>query len=321
LFLGGLVSYYAIRYLLDYHFLPALGKPIFDPYIERKFFTDQSFLYCNYTVYGLLYVFAIRAIEAQKNLRKKEKDNFTLQNQNLKLEKDKFLLQSQNLRLQNEKLKAEYNFLKAQINPHFLYNTLNFFYAKTATTDPKTAEGISLLTDIMRYSLQEGGPDSKVPLKDEIAHLKNYINLQQMRFNNTLNILFKDEVRAADCRVLPHIFITLVENAFKHGEINNPMYPLEISLTEKDDQLLFSVRNKIRNGPVDSQSTGVGLNNIRTRLKMEYGDAARLENSQTEDYFAVNFYVPFALLGRPPHKQEDQAGTNPVSFINQKIAL
>ncbi|HWR32172.1 MAG TPA: sensor histidine kinase [Chitinophagaceae bacterium] len=230
-------------------------------------------------------------------------------------------LQSQNLQLQNEKLKIQYDFLKAQINPHFLYNTLSFFYSKTAATDKQTAEGIALLTDIMRYSLQQGKADGKVELEDEVAHLNSYIRLQQMRFNNTLNIRFSIEAEPENYRILPHIFITLVENAFKHGEVNNPMHPLEISLAERNDSLVFTVSNKIRKGPVDSNSTGVGLNNVRSRIKMEYGEAALLENNTTKDFFTVSFSVQLALLKKKTEIQAPENESRSDLLIAKKIVL
>lgn len=309
LFFTGMFSYFIIRYLVEYYFLPSLGKPIFDPFVKRRFFTDHTFGYFNYSVYGLLYVFSSRAVKSQRDLLQSEKDKFALQKKNIELQTEKLLLQSQNLQLQNEKLKIQYDFLKAQINPHFLYNTLSFFYSKTLISDKETAEGIALLTDIMRYSLQQGEMDGKVELDDEVAHLNNYIRLQQMRFNNTLNIQFTNETEPESYRIVPHIFITLVENAFKHGVANNPLYPLQVRLYQKDGNIIFEVQNKISYGSKDNSGIGVGLQNIRSRLLMEYGDAAGLENRVKDDFFTVHLSIPIILLEKknniPEIKKQD----------------
>ncbi len=303
--LGGICFYYCFRYVVYKYILTAFFNY---PDIERidfQFWISGIWWVVHYFVYAWFYWYYKTSIQSTLEVSALQKNNLELQ--------------SQNLQLQNEKLKAEYDFLKAQINPHFLYNTLSFFYAKTLGTDKQAAEGIALLTDIMRYSLQQGEADGKVGLNDEVTHLNNYIRLQQMRFNNSLNIQFTELKEPERYRILPHIFITLVENAFKHGEVNNPVHPLIISLVEKDSKLVFSVINKIRYGPVDSNSTGVGLNNIRNRIKIEYGDSARLENSITNDFFSVHFSVPLSQLAKEyisPAK-----GVNPFPFISKNIAL
>lgn len=299
LFLGFYYLYYHYIIIFLGHGLYYKNMPL------RLFFTYSLDLFTKLLIYGSAVWYFERTITVQRKLRINERDRLNLEKKNLELENDKLALQSQNLQLQNEKLKIQYDFLKAQINPHFLYNTLSFFYSKTIANDRQTAEGIALLTDIMRYSLQQGGTDGKVALEDEVTHLANYMQLQQMRFNNTLNVLFDNTVDPAGCRILPHIFITLVENAFKHGEVNNPLHPLTVSLAIQDSDMVFLVKNKIRNGPSDSNTTGVGLNNIRNRIKMEYGGLAKLENNIKDNYFTVVFTVPMTLVRDVPAAPEN----------------
>ncbi len=245
--------------------------------------------YITYMFFAVGYFYVMKLSGIEFNLQSLNNEKLTLQNRNLDL-------QTQNLELQNQKLKIQYNFLKAQINPHFLYNTLSFFYSKTLISDKDTAEGIALLTDIMRYSLQQGEMDGKVKLGDEVTHLNNYIRLQQMRFNNTLNIEFTNDIESESYRILPHMFITLVENAFKHGIVNNPLHPLQIKLYQNGNDIVFQVYNKISNGSKGNSGIGVGLQNIQSRLRMEYGEAALLENHVKGDFFTVHLLIPITLL-------------------------
>ena len=106
--------------------------------------------------------------------------------------KQQKVLEEQKMQLEVEKSSANLNFLKAQINPHFLHNTLIFLYAKSLPYSPELSEGILTLSDIMRYALSEGNArDGKAPLKDEIEHVWNVIKINQLRFSNKLNVNFK----------------------------------------------------------------------------------------------------------------------------------
>ncbi|MBL7726178.1 MAG: histidine kinase [Dinghuibacter sp.] len=208
----------------------------------------------------------------------------------------------------NAKLTAEYNHLKAQVNPHFLFNTLNSFYSATEPVLPETAKGIMLLSDIMRYSLETGGHDGKVPLNDELLHLQYYIELMQFRFNNELNIkgnLFsKGQLNKIELvehwRILPHLLITIAENAFKHGDNS---FPFEMNLTLTGQQLHFVFKNTI--GLRKSISgTGIGVNNMIQRIHFTYGTDGRFISSVEEsDYIAELFLTEkMVSLNNPINK-------------------
>jgi LytS/YehU family sensor histidine kinase len=185
--------------------------------------------------------------------------------------KQRKILEEQKMQLEVEKSQANFNFLKAQINPHFLHNTLNFLYAKSLPYSSELSEGILTLSDIMRYALSEGNAkDGKAPLKDEIEHVRNVIKINQLRFSNNLNVQFNVEGLVNGATIIPFVLITLVENAFKHGDLKSNEFPIEISLVVKDSLLYFSCRNKKKNGPKEL-STGIGLDNIKKRLDLAYG--------------------------------------------------
>lgn len=198
--------------------------------------------------------------------------------------KQKKVLEEQALQLEAEKSYANLNFLKAQINPHFLHNTLNFLYAKSLPYSDELAEGILTLSEIMRYALnQNTAVDSKVPLNDELEHLRNVIRINQLRYSNQLKINFKTEGDTSAVRVIPFVLITLVENAFKHGDLTHPDHPLTMKLQIDGQRLYFYCRNKKKTG-LKELSTGIGLENIKKRLSLSYGENYSL-NVKDETFF------------------------------------
>jgi two-component system LytT family sensor kinase len=185
--------------------------------------------------------------------------------------KQRKVLEEQKMQLEVEKSQANFNFLKAQINPHFLHNTLNFLYAKSLPYSPELSEGILTLSEIMRYALSEGNSrDGKAPLKDEIEHLRNVIKINQLRFSNNLKVQLEVEGLINGAQIIPFVLITLVENAFKHGDLKSMEHPIEIRVLIEGKKLYFFCRNKKKTGPKEL-STGIGLDNIKKRLDLAYG--------------------------------------------------
>jgi len=205
--------------------------------------------------------------------------------------KRKKILEEQNLQLQIEKSSANLNFLKAQINPHFLHNTLNFLYAKSLPYSGELSEGILTLSDIMRYALSEtNARDGRAPLKDEIEHVWNVIKINQLRFNNTLNVEFTVNGQTDGLTIISFVLITIVENAFKHGDLKNQEAPIEINVQVKGNKLKFSCRNKKKTGPKEL-STGVGLDNIRKRLDIAYGDNYHLDIKDEPGFYTTELTI------------------------------
>lgn len=189
---------------------------------------------------------------------------------------------------------AETAFLRAQINPHFLLNTLNFFYASAALGKSRElAAGILKLSDIMRFALTESS-DKLVLLRDEIRFIKAYIELNQMRFENKLSVEYTAPAEDAiyNIKIVPLVLITLVENAFKHGELHEAEYPVKISLElNHSEQLLkFSVKNKKTSGPKE-RGHGIGLENTISRLKNEYGNNYRLLFNDAGDHYEAELVI------------------------------
>jgi two-component system LytT family sensor kinase len=205
--------------------------------------------------------------------------------------KQRKILEAQKMQLEVEKSQANFNFLKAQINPHFLHNTLNFLYAKSLPYSAELSEGILTLSDIMRYALSEGNAkDGKAPLKDEIEHVRNVIKINQLRFSNNLNVNFDVEGVVNGATIIPFVLITLAENAFKHGDLKSNKHPIDIHLSINDSKLYFYCRNKKKLGPKEL-STGIGLDNIKKRLDLAYGKNYSLGVKDEADFYTTELTI------------------------------
>ena len=204
--------------------------------------------------------------------------------------KQRKVLEEQKMQLEVEKSQANLNFLKAQINPHFLHNTLNFLYAKSLPYSSELSEGILTLSDIMRYALGPAAKDGKVPLKDEIEHVRNVIKINQLRFSNNLNVKFDVNGVVNGATTIPFMLITIVENAFKHGDLKNQEYPIDIKVNVEDKNLHFYCRNKKKHGPKEI-STGIGLDNIKKQLDLTYGRNYSLDVKDDSEFYTTDLTI------------------------------
>ena len=170
--------------------------------------------------------------------------------------------------LENQRLTAELSFLKSQVNPHFLFNSLNTIYSLAYQKSDTTPEAVLKLSEIMRYMLYESN-DNKVDLDKELKYLENYIELQKIRFGNKAFIEYTVEGAVDNQQIVPLILISFVENAFKHGIVNDPANPITIRLSVSNSQLKFFVSNKKHSHNRDAAG-GIGLNNVQRRLKLLY---------------------------------------------------
>jgi LytS/YehU family sensor histidine kinase len=205
--------------------------------------------------------------------------------------KQRKILEEQKMQLEVEKSQANFNFLKAQINPHFLHNTLNFLYAKSLPYSTELSEGILTLSDIMRYALSPSATkDGKVMLKEEIEHVRNVIKINQLRFSNNLNVQFDVNGVVNGATIIPFILITLVENAFKHGDLKSAEFPVDIKLNVDRGHLNFYCRNKKRPGAKEL-STGIGLDNIKKQLDLTYGNGYALNVNDEAEFYTTELTI------------------------------
>lgn len=193
-----------------------------------------------------------------------------------------------NLQLKEEKLSAELDFLKAQLNPHFLFNVLNMaFSSATSSGDERTADMIEKLASLMRYMLYDSNVE-KIELSKEIDYIENYINLQKMRLSEDLPVKINFQVFGDTNRnkIAPLILIPFVENAFKYGVKLGEKSDINIELNINDDELLFTVDNVIFNtrNNLENKNSGLGLKNVKKRLTILYPDKHQLNITNSVKY-------------------------------------
>jgi hypothetical protein len=181
----------------------------------------------------------------------------------------------ENQQLAREKRAAELAFLKTQINPHFLYNTLNMLYGLAYGVDKALANGLLKLSELMRYMLRDT-PDGLVDLAEEVEYLENFLDLYRLRYPGRLHASLAIAGEPAGHRVAPLLLIPFVENAFKHGVLDDPATPVRMQLALHADALEFTVENQRHDYPADPGS-GIGLANLRRRLELGYPDRHELE--------------------------------------------
>lgn len=193
--------------------------------------------------------------------------------------------------LKAEKLQAELSSLKSQINPHFLFNTLNSIYALAIKKDDRLPDAIINLSGLMRYVIKDAN-DYKIPLTNELAYLTNYIELQKARLDETTNIQFNCSGNAGTKTIAPLILITYIENAFKHG-INPDTEDcvLNIDLQISEDNLELRVFNKKVAHATLFLSTGIGLTNTSERLKHLYPNKHHLQIVEDKESYLVTLII------------------------------
>jgi LytS/YehU family sensor histidine kinase len=174
------------------------------------------------------------------------------------------------IKLKNEKAKTELLHLKSQVNPHFFFNTLNNLYG-LMEKDSKERQMVLKLSDMMRYSIYEGQKDW-VTLKDELAYLQNYIELQEIRYHKKSDIQFTHQIDDLDGKIMPLLFIILLENAFKHGleNLEKDAY-IHMSLIANKNEIHFEIENNFEAQETPS-GEGIGLKNLQRRLELVYTD-------------------------------------------------
>ena len=168
------------------------------------------------------------------------------------------------------RVKAELNNLRSQINPHFLLNTLNNIYALTAIDSERAQSAIEQLSKLLRHMLYDN-QSSEVPLKDEVQFLENYINLMKIRLPKTVDVSFVCDMQNPEIRVAPLVFISLIENAFKHGISPTEPSFIHIVLTQRDKDLCVNIENSNYPKTEDDRSGhGIGLEQVQRRLDLAY---------------------------------------------------
>lgn len=173
--------------------------------------------------------------------------------------------------LETQKMSAELNYLKAQINPHFFFNTLNNLYSLAIKNAPETPEVILKLSELMRYMLYES-KEERVALHTELEYLKSFIDLQILRIPDTLQFQYNINGNPEGHLIEPMLMLPIVENAFKHVRKNEKGFYIDVQITIETDKIALEVANTHlpNTGSARKHSSGIGLQNVRRRLELLY---------------------------------------------------
>ena len=242
--IGGFLLYFVLHLLLSYFYR--------DPHVPFEF--RHSFMYMVMSLPWSLLI-CVMAVGFAMGLKLYE-----LRNQQLIAEKER----------QNKQTEAELTWLKNQLNPHFLFNTLNNISCQIYTDPDEAQENLSRLSSLLRYALYETETEF-VPIQGEIDFMNDYIALMKLRCSEktTVNVDFR--IGDSNIKILPLLYISLIENAFKHGISNNSESFIDICFEIKDNNLVFRVRNS--NFPKTDgkrSGSGIGIENLKRRLQLAY---------------------------------------------------
>lgn len=201
--------------------------------------------------------------------------------------------QNKRLQTENQRIQIQLSHLRAQINPHFLFNSLNVIYALAIEKKEETAEAIVQLSDVLRHIIYDADSD-RIKLKEEIKLLKNYIAFQKFRTHGLENIKFDIKVANEDFQIYPMLLLPLVENAFKHGmEKKVAKAFIHISLTQEGAKFSFQIVNHNNRSQQKSNSehSGVGLENVRHNLDIVYPNKHTFQINETDETFTVSLHI------------------------------
>lgn len=289
------LCYIGYRYVIEFYIFQFLNItlpndiPVLSQVISQAISQGS-----NYTIFSLGYYFSQRVIQQQKEIANQKIDI---------IRKDKQLAEERekNAILAKEKAQAEMAFLRAQINPHFLFNTLNLIYGKILTSSKHIAGEIILeFSAMMQYATSTKMQEDTVDVSGEIDFVKRYLKMFKERNQQNAHIDYEEEGYMGSHRVVPMVLITMIENALKHGLVDDANHPLVVRVSLIDDYFVFMVSN-LKNPKPDNikgkGNTGVGIVNIIKRLNAVYKKGGfTLESENLKDDYIVTFSVNYKLI-------------------------
>lgn len=194
------------------------------------------------------------------------------------------------MQLQKEKKELELKMLKSQLNPHFLFNTLNNIYSLSIINSDKTSESISRLSDILDYILYKG-QNNLVSVKDEMKIISDYIELEKLRYDDRLSIEKNENIEFPSL-IPPLLYLSVVENAFKHGaEKTSGEIEIQITVAADKNGCIFKVENSSFEKSPDERP-GIGLENIKKQLRLNFQNQYSLKIKQEKNTFSLEIFTP-----------------------------
>ncbi|BAV05892.1 two-component system sensor protein, no kinase domain [Filimonas lacunae] len=286
----GMVS---LGYLYSYKLLTLAGIVLFDSQ-NWKMYVQTAFTgYMQYFIYALLYFMVGAASRRERSLRYLQEEKFELEREKKQQELENALLKQQELKIQQEKLELEYAFLRSQINPHFLHNTLNVLFSQALMHSQELADNIMKLSQLMRYAMESfEATDGKVSIKNELQHLQTLIDIHQVRFSGALQIQLTVEGEMNGHALPPLSIITIVENAFKYGDLKDASRPLLIRVCLLEDRIYFYCHNKKKAIPsLELPSHNIGLSNLSKRLDLSFKNRYEIQAQNATDSYTFELTI------------------------------
>ena len=285
-----------VTYFVNYRLIPRylLAKR----YWKFALYSFYTFVYISYVISLLIYTCLILVLKFNLNEMPPMSKNFffvlllviivvgvisfvSILNQSFKTATANKELQNKILETQLQLKEQELHYLKMQIHPHFLFNTLNTIYGFALKQSVQTPEIILKLSNLLDYILYQVSKP-RVSLKEEVLHIKEYIDLEKIRFKDSLKVDFESDKIDERIEVAPMLLIPFVENAFKHGNLLDGFLQISVKVRLKNGQLNFAIANTYLNQE-DEKTGGIGLKNIEKRLELNYKGkytlSKRIENN------------------------------------------
>lgn len=275
----------SVGYLYIYFILPGMGMVLYTTRQFSVFMAEAVFAFIRIFSFALIYFYVKQTILKERVLRK-------IINERAQQETEKARLREQKLVAEKERLKYEQIILRNQINPHFLYNTLNTLFSQALNNHVGVADNILKLSHLMRYSIESLSIDSgKVPVKKELDNLQTFIDIHNFRFKDRETVRMEITGNTNGQLVPPFCLIGLVENAFKYGELKDPAHPIVIKINFENDSVHFQCRNKVKQTRNQFPSYSIGLTNLRERLKTVFEDKHTLNIREEDGFFALDLIL------------------------------
>jgi sensor histidine kinase YesM len=274
-----------LAYCYIYLLLPLFGMRLNSSDRLGVFLREAVLQYVQAASYAMLYFHITESFKKERQLRK-------LQEEKLRNELENSILKQQELNSQKDKLMLEYAFLRSQVNPHFLHNTLNVLFSQALEHSQDLADNISKLSRIMRYSLESVEYDSdKVFVQKELDNLHLLIEINNIRFAYSKVIEYIIEGEVTDQMLPPLSMITVVENAFKYGDLKDANNPLKIRVQLKPGQVYFYCKNKVRKNNLEISSHNIGMANLCKRLDVAFKGKYSMNACDDKDFYTFELTV------------------------------
>ncbi|WP_290307531.1 sensor histidine kinase [Mucilaginibacter flavus] len=245
-------------------------------------FEYANIYYLKYTWRYVYFLFISTAVYYIRTALKHETKIVSLENERINNLLDQQLLE-------NKLIRSENAWRQSQLNPHFLFNTLNLIYNKVTSGAPNAGDSIIILSEIMRFSITPLSSGGKIKLEDEIEHIRLFIKMNQLRFDDRLALTFEVTGEEMDLLINPLLLITLVENVFKYGDLYNEAAPASIIINITGSILSIKTHNYIKKSKVTSH--GIGLSNVTDRLKTYYPDQFEFFFKEHDSVFDLSLTI------------------------------